>query len=74
MENTDASPNTACDRVVAVTAARITGAKLTMEYSIMTTSIEKMTPASGVLNEAAIAAAMPQAASVRLLLFGKCSH
>jgi hypothetical protein len=36
--------------------------------------MEKMTPASGVLNEAATAAAMPQAASVWLLLFGRRSH
>jgi len=57
-----------------VTADMMTGAKLSIEYSIITTSMEKMTPASGVLKEADIAAAMPQAAKVLRLLFGSRSH
>lgn len=63
-------PKTAQFTVVALTAARITGVKPVMVYSIMMTSMEKITPASGVLNEAAMAAAAPQATSTRMLLFG----
>ena len=39
-----------------------------MVYSMSTTSIAKMTPASGVLKDAAMAAAVPQATNVRKLL------
>ena len=46
------------------------GMKLTIAYSIITTSMAKMTPAIGVLNEAPIAAAVPQATSVRTQLSG----
>ena len=44
--------------------------KLAMVYSIMTTSIAKMTPAIGVLKDAAIAAAVPQPTRARILLLG----
>jgi len=57
-------------RTVEVTEARMTGMKLAMVYSIITTSMAKMTPAIGVLNEPAMAAAVPQATSVRTLLLG----
>ena len=67
-------PNTKCVMEVALTAARITGVKPTSVYSIITTSMAKMTPAMGVLNEAAIAAAVPQATRMRMLLFGRCNH
>ncbi len=53
-----ASPNAYLDITVAVTADRITGTKLVMAYSIITTSIAKITPAIGVLNDPAIAAAV----------------
>ena len=65
------APNTAWDRVVAITAARITGTKPATVYSIMTTSIAKITPAIGVLKEAAMAAAVPQADITLRLLLGK---
>ena len=42
-----------------------------MVYSTMITSMAKITPASGVLNDAAIAAAAPQATRIRILLFGQ---
>ena len=45
--------------------------KLAMVYSIITTSMAKMTPAMGVLKLLAIAAAVPQATIVRMLLLGK---
>ena len=54
-------------------AARMTGMKPTMVYSIITTSMAKMTPAMGVLKEAAIPAAVPQATSTRRLLWGRRS-
>jgi hypothetical protein len=57
-------------RSVEVTAAMMTGIKLPMVYSIITTSIAKMTPARGVLKDPAIAAAVPQATRVRILLLG----
>ena len=44
--------------------------KLAMVYSIITTSMAKMTPAIGVLNDAPMAAAEPQATNVRTLLLG----
>ena len=48
--------------------------KPAMVYSIITTSMAKMTPDIGVLNEAEIAAAQPQATRVRMLLFGNRIH
>ena len=50
---------------VAVTVAMITGTKPRIVYSISTTSMAKITPASGVLKEAAMAAAAPQATRLR---------
>ena len=44
--------------------------KPTSEYSIMTTSIANMTPAIGVLKDAAMEAAVPHATNVLKLLFG----
>jgi hypothetical protein len=41
-----------------------------MLYSSSTISIAKATPASGVLKEAAMAAALPQATRVRMVLLG----
>ena len=64
--------NTSRDITVALTAANITGVKPTIVYSIRITSIAKITPARGVLKEAAIPAAAPQATKVRILLLGKC--
>ena len=55
-------------------AARMTGMKLARVYSIITTSRAKMTPASGVLKDAAMPAAVPQPTRVRMLLFGSDSH
>jgi hypothetical protein len=46
------------------------GTKLPTLYSNARTSSAKITPASGVLNEAAMPAAVPQAAMFRILLFG----
>lgn len=48
----------------------ITGMKLPIVNSIITTSMAKITPAMGVLNEPAMAAAVPQATSVRMLWLG----
>ena len=45
--------------------------KPAMVYSIITTSMAKMTPATGVLKEAEIPAAVPQATSTRRLLWGR---
>ena len=50
------------------------GVKPAMVYSIITTSMAKMTPEIGVLKEAEMAAAQPQATSVRMLLFGSRIH
>ena len=69
--NASAPPNTATLISVAVTEAMMTGMKEITEYSIITTSMAKMTPAIGVLKEADIAAAVPQPTSVRILLFGR---
>ena len=66
-------PKTILDITPPVTAERITGIKPVMVYSIKMASIAKMTPARGVLNDAAIAAATPQAVSVRKLLLGNLS-
>src|SRR5690554_5033719 len=60
--------------MAALTAARMMGVKPAMVYSIITTSMAKITPAIGVLNEAEMAAAQPQATSVRMLLLGSLSH
>ncbi|BBI54934.1 hypothetical protein HORIV_73550 [Vreelandella olivaria] len=51
--------------------ANITGIKLIKVYSIITTSIAKMTPAMGVLKEAEMAAAVPHATSTLRLLLGR---
>ncbi len=67
-------PNTALDRAVATTAAIITGTKLFSAYSIMMTSSAKITPARGVLNDAAIPAAAPLATRVRILLLGNLKN
>ena len=64
-ENTASPPNTLRETTVAATVETMTGTKPTTVYSINTTSIAKTTPASGVLKDAAIAAALPQATSVR---------
>ena len=45
-----------------------------MVYSIITTSMAKITPEMGVLKEAEMAAAQPQATSVRMLLLGSRIH
>ena len=60
--------------MAALTEARIIGVKPAMVYSIITTSMAKMTPEIGVLKEAEMAAAQPQATSVRMLLFGSRIH
>ena len=65
------SPKNQRFTTVAVTDAMMTGMKLAMVYSIITTSIAKMTPAIGVLKEAPMAAAEPHATRVRMLLFGR---
>ena len=70
MANTVASPWNPRYTTVAVTALKITGMKLAMVYSIITTSMANTTPASGVLKDAAMAAALPQATSERTQLFG----
>ena len=56
---------------VAVTEAIMTGVKPIMLYSSMTTSIAKITPAIGVLNDAAIAPAVPHPTIRRRLLLGR---
>ena len=66
-------PKTRMESALALTAARMTGIKLASEYSIITTSSAKMTPASGVLKEAAMPAAVPQPTKVRMALFGSLS-
>ena len=68
--NIGSAPKTILDTVVAVTAEMMTGVKPIIVYSITTTSMAKITPASGVLKPAAIAAATPQHTKVRVLLFG----
>ena len=50
------------------------GIKLAMVYSIKMTSMAKITPAKGVLNDAAMAAAAPQPTKTRMLLFGRRTH
>ena len=67
-------PNRASIVSEAATAAMITGRKLAMVYSIITTSMAKMTPAMGVLKELAKAAAVPQATSVLMPSLGSRSH
>ncbi len=73
MAKAGSEPNTIRETTPPLTAARMTGINPAMVYSINTTSMAKITPASGVLNDAAMAAATPQAASMRRLLFGNCS-
>ena len=54
---------------VAVTEAIMIGVKPMMVYSSITTSMAKITPAMGVLNDAAMAPAVPHPTnSLRLLL------
>ncbi len=55
---------------MAVTADRMTGMNDPIVYSIITTSMAKMTPAMGVLNDPPMAAAVPQATRVRKALLG----
>ena len=74
MEKTASLPNARIERLVALTAERMTGIKLATEYSIMTTSIAKITPASGVLKDAAIPAEQPQAIKVRNVLLGSLRY
>ena len=70
MGNSITSPTNQRLSRVAVTVAMMMGTKLVIAYSIMTTSMAKITPAMGVLNDAPIAAADPQATSVRTQLSG----
>ena len=49
----------------------MTGVKPIMLYSSITTSIAKITPAIGVLNDAAIAPAVPHPTIRRRLLLGR---
>ena len=49
-------------------AASMTGTKICILYSLSTTSITNITAANGVLKDAEIPAAMPQPASIRILL------
>ena len=72
--NGDSVPNKASTVSEAATAAMITGRKLAIVYSIITTSMAKMTPAMGVLKELASAAAVPQATSVLMPSLGSRSH
>ena len=58
-ENSITSPRYQRLSTVAVTVAMMMGMKLTIAYSIITTSMAKMTPAIGVLKDAPIAAAVP---------------
>ena len=50
------------------------GMNVLMLYSIIITSMAKMTPAMGVLNEAEMAAAQPHPVRMRTLLLGKRAH
>ena len=58
-------PSTQRTSTVAVTVAMMTGTKPSTVYCISTTSMANITPASGVLKDAAIAAAAPHAVRVR---------
>ena len=60
--------------VVALTAAIMTGVKPITVYSMITTSIAKITPAKGVLNAAEIAAATPLPTKMRIPLLGICKR
>ena len=55
-----ALPRKICTTKVPVTDANMTGMNPAMVYSIRMTSIAKITPAIGVLNDDPIAAAAPQ--------------
>ena len=68
--NAVSDPNTICVITAATTEARITGMKPAIVYSMTMTSIENMTPATGVLKEAEIAAAAPHPTSTLTLLLG----
>src|SRR5690554_197212 len=72
--NAGSEPYTSWVTIAALTAARIIGVKPAMVYSIITTSMANITPEIGVLNEAEIAAAQPQATNVRMLLLGNLIH
>ncbi len=67
-------PKIICVTIAPETEANITGKNPMMVYSINTTSIAKITPAMGVLKDAEMAAATPQPAKVRKLLWGNLSH
>ena len=73
IENIISLPCTALVIAVLVIVANITGINPPTVYSNITTSIAKITPAIGVLNDAAMAAAMPQPTSRRILLLGSIS-
>src|SRR5690554_1462403 len=72
--NAGSEPYTSWVTTAALTAARIMGVNPAMVYSIITTSMAKITPAIGVLNDADMAAAQPHATRVRMLLLGKRIH
>ncbi len=72
--NAGSSPNTSLPITAPVTDAIITGINPAMVYSINITSIEKITPAIGVLNDAEMAAATPQPTKVLWQLLGRCSR
>ena len=72
--NAGSEPYAAWVTTAAVTDARMMGVKPAMVYSIITTSMAKITPEIGVLNDAEIAAAQPQATNVRMLLLGSRIH
>ena len=72
--NAGSEPYTTWVTMAALTAARMMGVNPAMVYSIITTSMAKITPEMGVLNEAEMAAAQPQATRVRMLLLGRRIH
>ena len=67
-------PNTTCVNTAATTEARITDMKPAIVYSMTMTSIENMTPATGVLKEAEIAAAVPHPSKTLTLLLGNLRY
>ncbi len=73
IRNAGALPYITCATSAPMVEAKITGIKLIRVYSIITTSMAKITPAMGVLNEAEIPAAVPQATNTRKLLLGSRS-
>ena len=70
MASSDATPKISSVIKDPATADSMTGIKTWTLYSRSTTSITNTIAASGVLKEAAIAAAIPQAASVRNAFLG----